>query len=128
VSSGAWSPPSAPAASLAAPLPPSALRTGQRPRIEPGESIGEYTDEELVSIVTWVASDGLLRVDSELHTEVRDEMGYHAVARSSSSASTGRSTSSVAARNDRTPERGRVSAQVPDSTTKLTTVVALPPR
>jgi very-short-patch-repair endonuclease len=53
-----------------------ARRIGARPRISSGEAITEYSASELVDIVTWVASDGLLRTDTELRDLVAEEMGY----------------------------------------------------
>ena len=35
-----------------------------------------YSPQQLVAIVAWVASDGLLRTDAELLDEVVEEMGY----------------------------------------------------
>ncbi len=72
----AWAAPVMAALSLAPPVCTDARRSVARPRLEPGQPIGEYTDTELVAIVRWVASDGLLRTDGELHTEVREEMGF----------------------------------------------------
>jgi very-short-patch-repair endonuclease len=58
------------------PLESAGQRTGIRPRITSGEPITEYSDAEVVDIVTWVASDGLLRTDTELRDLVAVEMGY----------------------------------------------------
>ena len=61
-------PPSTPKAKTARPLP--------RPAIEDRAPIADYTDEQLSAIVAWVASDDLLRTDTELREAVADEMGY----------------------------------------------------
>jgi len=67
---------------VAAPPPPvvttapPATRSLPRPGLQPGESIDTYTPENLLDIVTWVASDGLLRTDLELLDEVVSVMGY----------------------------------------------------
>jgi very-short-patch-repair endonuclease len=58
------------------PLESPTRRTGARPRIASGEAITEYSDADLVDIITWVASDGLLRTDTELRDIVAVEMGY----------------------------------------------------
>ena len=64
------------------PPPPSVAataRSGVRPRIVAGEPITEYSDDELVAIVTWVDADDHLRTDGELRELVSDEMGFSRV-------------------------------------------------
>jgi very-short-patch-repair endonuclease len=55
---------------------PPGIRRGPRPPASFGAPIGDYTDDELESIVAWIASDGLLRTDLELKREARDELGF----------------------------------------------------
>ena len=52
-------------------------RSAPRPRIRLGSEISEYSIRDLISIVRWVESDGVLRTQEELTTEVIKEMGYH---------------------------------------------------
>ncbi|HEY7175684.1 MAG TPA: AAA domain-containing protein, partial [Micromonosporaceae bacterium] len=52
-----------------------AMRRGPRPRASFGAPIADYSDDELVAIVDWITSDGLLRTDFELKREARDELG-----------------------------------------------------
>jgi very-short-patch-repair endonuclease len=56
-------------------LPPG-RRRGQRPAASFGAPIGDYSDEELLAIIEWIISDGLLRTDLELKQEARDELGF----------------------------------------------------
>ncbi|MCU1365888.1 MAG: helicase [Ilumatobacteraceae bacterium] len=69
---GTISPPPAPNAASA----PKVARTLPRPPIEDGAPIADYTVAQLSTIVAWVASDDLLRTDTELREAVADEMGY----------------------------------------------------
>ncbi len=68
-----WSPP---VAGDSKPLVPVPTRQGMRPAIHFGQSIEDYADGEITAIVTWVASDGLLRTKAELLDDVITEMGY----------------------------------------------------
>jgi very-short-patch-repair endonuclease len=59
------------------------LRTAQpepsrmaRPRLRQGLSIDEYESSELCALVRWVTSDGHLRTDEEIVTEVARELGF----------------------------------------------------
>jgi very-short-patch-repair endonuclease len=56
------------------PLPPK--RAGTRPRIASGSPIDTYTTSELLAVVRWIVSDGLLRTDDELLRETARELGY----------------------------------------------------
>lgn len=47
-----------------------------RPSIQRRESIDDYSEEELVSIVKWVQSDGRLMTDDEIVREVMVELGF----------------------------------------------------
>jgi len=49
---------------------------GPRPRVGPKRPIGEYTTGQLVAMVRWVESDGLLRTNDELLGEVIQELGF----------------------------------------------------
>jgi very-short-patch-repair endonuclease len=51
-------------------------RTAAKPRIISGSPISDYSGAQLVDIVAWVNSDGLLRTDDELFEVVFKEMGY----------------------------------------------------
>ncbi len=51
-------------------------RRGPRPAASFGAPIGDYSDEELLAIIEWITSDGLLRTDLELKQEARDELGF----------------------------------------------------
>lgn len=70
---GNWAPPSA---ASAPPPPPGTLRALPRPVVFRGEPVDSYSPQQLVAIVAWVASDGLLRTDAELLDAVVEEMGY----------------------------------------------------
>jgi hypothetical protein len=56
-------------------LPPG-RRRGPRPAASFGAPIADYSDEELIAIIEWIISDGLLRTDLELKQEARDELGF----------------------------------------------------
>ena len=51
-------------------------RRGPRPAASFGAPIADYSDEELLAIIEWITSDGLLRTDLELKQEARDELGF----------------------------------------------------
>ena len=53
----------------------SAPRIGTMP-IAPGHPITEYSRSDLVKLVRWVQSDGLLRTEDELLETVIKELGY----------------------------------------------------
>jgi very-short-patch-repair endonuclease len=59
------------------PLPPK--RTATRPRIAPGTAIDTYTTSELIAVLRWIVSDGLLRTDAELLREAARQLGYSRV-------------------------------------------------
>jgi hypothetical protein len=71
------SPPSAtatppPAAALAA----APARSAPKPRLRARESITDYPPQELVALVRWIQSDGVLRTDEELIREAFDELPF----------------------------------------------------
>jgi very-short-patch-repair endonuclease len=66
----------APAIEAVAAQPPQAKRTGARPRIIAGAAIDTYTSSDLLAVVTWIVSDGLLRTEDELLREAARELGY----------------------------------------------------
>ena len=68
-------PPVMPTLPPAAATPP-AHRTGIRPTIIPGAPIDSYTPLQLLSIVRWVISDGLLRSSDEILHQTSRELGY----------------------------------------------------
>lgn len=45
-------------------------------RVPKGRAITDYTDRQLLETVQWVASDGLLRTDSELLNETMQALGF----------------------------------------------------
>jgi very-short-patch-repair endonuclease len=51
-------------------------RQGPRPRTYRWQSILNYSLPELVRLVRWVESDGILRTEDELLREVMDELGF----------------------------------------------------
>jgi very-short-patch-repair endonuclease len=53
-----------------------AHRTEIRPNIIPGAPIDSYTPPQLLSIVRWITSDGLLRTADEILRETSHELGY----------------------------------------------------
>jgi hypothetical protein len=64
----------APAVS-AQPLAPARPRSPQ-PAIRPGQPIDEYSDRELAALIEWVRSDGRLRTEDEIVTELVQVLGY----------------------------------------------------
>ena len=71
------SPPSAtatppPAAALAA----APARSAPKPRLRARESITDYPPQELVALMRWIQSDGVLRTDEELIREAFDELPF----------------------------------------------------
>ncbi|KQY60597.1 hypothetical protein ASD11_02620 [Aeromicrobium sp. Root495] len=53
-----------------------ASRQLPRPHIRFGLPIVEYSEAELVDVIRWVTSDGLLRTEDQLLSEVMDELGF----------------------------------------------------
>jgi very-short-patch-repair endonuclease len=47
-----------------------------RPPVASGKVIGEYSERELAVMVQWVTSDGRLRTDEEIVSEVTRELGF----------------------------------------------------
>jgi len=56
-------------------MPPPGVRAS-RPSIPRRQSIEEYSEEELVSLVHWVQSDGRLMTDDEIVRQVMIELGF----------------------------------------------------
>lgn len=52
------------------------LRQDPRPKIPKYGDIGEYKTSQLISIIRWIESDGLLRTDDEMSSEVFRELGF----------------------------------------------------
>lgn len=51
-------------------------RTAPRPRVIPGRPITEYQPRELVALVRWIGSDGLLRTEDDILREAMDALGF----------------------------------------------------
>jgi very-short-patch-repair endonuclease len=49
---------------------------GQRPNIPQRSKIDEYTQAELIALIRWILSDGCLRTDDEICTEMVRELGF----------------------------------------------------
>jgi hypothetical protein len=49
---------------------------GKKPQFSPEQSIDQYTRAQLVQMIRWVESDGCLRTDEELVTEVIEALGF----------------------------------------------------
>jgi hypothetical protein len=54
---------------------PSSQR-GQRPNVPQRSKIDEYTQAELIALIRWILSDGCLRTDDEICTEMVRELGF----------------------------------------------------
>ena len=52
------------------------LAYGSKPRLRARESITDYPPQELVALVRWIQSDGVLRTDEELIREAFDELPF----------------------------------------------------
>jgi hypothetical protein len=70
----------APAAAPAA-VPPSAEPDPARdgalyPFLYPGQDINAYSDAELAQLARWIRSDGILRTEDEMLTEMMRELGF----------------------------------------------------
>ena len=48
---------------------------GVRPEVVPGLSLAAYTDDQLDDMIEWIASDGKVRGEDELVSELRAELG-----------------------------------------------------
>lgn len=57
--------------------PLAAAKRGPRPAIPLKTSIGDYTTQELIAMVKWICSDGQLRTDDEIISEVIPVLGFH---------------------------------------------------
>jgi very-short-patch-repair endonuclease/DNA polymerase III delta prime subunit len=55
---------------------PPPLRRLPKPRLIPGSPITEYATGDLVSLVRWIRSDGILRTHEELIVEMLNELGF----------------------------------------------------
>ncbi len=49
---------------------------GPRPNVGNWSSITDYTEEELITLVRWIRSDGKLRTDDEIAEEMVQELGF----------------------------------------------------
>lgn len=49
---------------------------GPKPAVPRRARINEYTQQELVALVQWINSDGLLRTDEQIIDELMDELGF----------------------------------------------------
>ena len=63
------------------PPEPSPARSGPRPNVPRAgthghSAITHYRDHQLMELVRWIESDGLLRTDEQLMDELRDELGF----------------------------------------------------
>jgi very-short-patch-repair endonuclease len=68
--------PSASNAPSPATTPLSHTRKLPRPNIHGGLAIGEYAHRDLVALVRWIESDGLLRTEEQLLTEAMEFLGF----------------------------------------------------
>ena len=64
-------PASSPPLSVRAPV-----RSARRPALRPGLGITEYRHRDLVRLVTWIESDGLLRTEADTVKEAMTELGF----------------------------------------------------
>lgn len=48
----------------------------QRPSVPQRSKIGDYTQAELIALIRWILSDGCLRTDDEICTEMVRELGF----------------------------------------------------
>lgn len=51
-------------------------RSGTRPHIIPGTPITNYSQAQLVSLLTWIASDGVMRTHDEQIQEAIEQLGF----------------------------------------------------
>ena len=51
-------------------------RRGPRPPVPRGRLITDYRHEQLVAVARWILSDGLLRTEDELLSELMQELGF----------------------------------------------------
>ena len=51
-------------------------RRGQRPNVPRYSSIQDYDQQELIQLVKWISSDGLLRTDEQLFDELFEDLGF----------------------------------------------------
>lgn len=66
----------APPIAMVSALQVEARARGSRPRVPHRQSISEYSIGELLQLIRWIRSDGQLRSDDELVTEVVRELGF----------------------------------------------------
>ncbi|MBK7366581.1 MAG: DUF4011 domain-containing protein [Candidatus Eisenbacteria bacterium] len=68
----------APVAAAAAAVAPAPVfpKRGPKPSVAPGQSIGDYTPNQLVSLARWIMSDGRVRTDEELFEELFAELAF----------------------------------------------------
>jgi hypothetical protein len=71
---------SRPATSRAADVPAPAARPTRvrdpRPDVEKFDSVEDYTDAELHDVFSWIASDGLNRLDEEILDEAKSALQF----------------------------------------------------
>lgn len=61
---------------LTAPAPPGPGRRGAQPAAEQGIPIDQRSSAEILEVLDWIQSDGLLRTDGELMRELAGALGY----------------------------------------------------
>ena len=57
-------------------LPPAPIRRGPRPHIPQYDRIDQYTSTQLIAFIRWIKSDGLLRTDEEILSEMIQLLGF----------------------------------------------------
>jgi very-short-patch-repair endonuclease len=72
----AQAPPSEPRPSSPAPAPPAVRTRDPKPRLASGRPIDEYSRSQLADMVRWVESDGRLRTDEEIVSDVIEALGF----------------------------------------------------
>ena len=60
----------------APPPPPAPAARGARPAIQAGLAIDDYHPSELVTVARWIASDGVLRTEAEMVSELMRALGF----------------------------------------------------
>lgn len=57
-------------------LPPVPVRRGPRPHIPQYDRIDQYSSTQLIAFIQWIKSDGLLRTDEEILSEMIQLLGF----------------------------------------------------
>jgi very-short-patch-repair endonuclease len=65
-----------PAGEMVKPSAPNGRARGPRPAVPSGVPIDQHPPQDLVAVVRWIESDGLLRTEGELVAEAMQELGY----------------------------------------------------